>query len=161
MKRPTEMEVLDDLPDEVVVAMAMDADGEYVAIRDVRNKLNAEVLRRFPDRAQWLCGDVLVEKVPVTGNYEWFPDELLKAFSGRVTKEQWADMVTEEEIPASIRRKVHTQAVLRYAKKAGVDLTGTYYRPERMPVLNYKPVIDDTLERLEASVAAEEAKRAR
>lgn len=159
MKRPTEMEVLDDLPDEIVIQMAMDADNEYVAIRDVRNKLNAEVLRRFPDRMQWLCGDVLVEKVPVTGNYEWFPDELLKAFSGRVTKEQWADMVTEEEVPASIRRKVHTQAVLRYAKKAGVDLTGTYYRPERMPVLNYKPVIDDTLERLEASVAAMEASK--
>lgn len=152
--RPSAMQILADLPDEEVVAMAMDVDREYDAIREVRNRVNAEVLRRFPDRTQWLCGEVLVEKVPVNGNYEWFPEELQKAFAGRITKAQWQDMVTEEEIPASIRRKVHTAAVLRIAKKVGVDLAGTFYRSERMPMLKYAPVIDDLQEKLEASVEA-------
>ena len=135
------LEYLADLPDDELLAMAMKADSEYDAIRDVRGKFNAEVLRRFPaGRTQWISGDVVAEMAPVYGDYEWFPDDLKRAFEGRVTPKQMADMFTEEEIPASIRTKVNTAAVKRIAKAVGVDLEGTYYRSERMPQLKYSEV---------------------
>lgn len=137
------LEYLADLPDEDLLAMAKKADEEYVAIRDVRGKFNAEVLRRFPaGRTQWISGDIVAEQVPVVGNYEWFPDDLKARMKGQVTPKQWADMFTEEEIPAQVRTKVNTAAVKRIAKAVGVDLEGTYYRNERMPTLKFREVED-------------------
>ena len=131
------------LSDAELLTLAMQADEDFVALRDVRGKLNTEVLRRFPaGRSQWISGDVVAEMAPVYGDYEWFPDDLRRAFEGRVTPKQMADMFTEEEIPASIRTKVNTAAVKRVAKAVGVDLEGTYHRSERMPMLKYREADD-------------------
>lgn len=158
--RPAYLEVLADTQDADLLVEALETDIAYKGIRDRRNQLNGEVLRRFPEGAtQWIDGGVIVIKVPAYEPYQWQYDLLLKACEGKITKAQWEEMVYDEVIPEHVERRFNSRTILSVAKKAGINLEGTFFRPEREPALKYER--DALLEQLEASVAAEEAKRAR
>jgi hypothetical protein len=140
----------EDLPDDELARLAMEADAASLRARMVRDRLTFEVIRRARDRnpaaRQWLAGGIVVELDPRFGPYQWDPEALASLLAPHLAPGQLEECIEAIEVPAHTDYVIHATSVKKYARKAGIpdeELAGVYRRDELPPRVTYQDLRDD------------------